>query len=205
MLLTLWVQIHTPAQIKQAILRGLPAGLLVSFAVVKGFSLSSPSQKLITIFTPNALVPPLWFLIRTVLSFCWFGQMSQGAKLLRLAQFAMAGLMALYGSARLVLMAGANAGLLLDFYVWRISQGWRRRVIIWGAALGFPALISGLFVQLPVLRFKRALCFTDMFTAFAAFGVVLTLNCITDLVLQFGVGVQIYMAVLFTALLAGAA
>lgn len=203
--LMLLLQIHTPLQIKQAILWSLPAGLLVSFAVAKGFFLSSPPETRITILTPNALVPPLWFLILTVLSFCWFGQRSRGAKLLRLALFAMAGLMALYGSALLVLLAWVIAGLLLPFCVWRISQGSRRRVIFWGTALGFPTLISRRIVQLPVLRFVRARNFTAIFPAFAALGVVLALNCLTDSVFQTGVGVLIYMVALFTALRASAA
>ena len=60
---------------------------------------------------------------------------------------------------------------------------------------GVPALVSGLLIQLPVLKFLRRDLVAMMFPAFVGLGVVLTLNCLTDSIFQSFVSVQVYMIV----------
>jgi hypothetical protein len=101
--------------------------------------------------------------------------------------------MAHYSSVHVVWLAWAN------------SKEVRRNVVIWGMTLAILARVSELILRFSLLCFMRARSFTAMFRAFAALGVVPTLNCLTDSVFQFGLNVPIYMVVLLTAPHASAA
>lgn len=290
LLFTLFLALQDPVRLKTALINGLPIGLVLTFVAATVIYLAGLQGARIHIATPNPLVPPLWFLILTLVSFAWIGDMNSAHRALRAALFVMAGLMAVYAGARLVMIAWVVSGLLLTLYlVWLAPSGKRRLAVFAGAALlvvgalllwavdylggglvsrrfseftqfdvspaqlrdTFPrlvlweaaqavgathmpwgagnineriliqteigwerwlrahnsylsyliaggplALISGLILQLPVLQFLRSETRRVMAPVFIGLGVVLTLNCLTDSILQSGVAVQAYMVIL---------
>ena len=280
----IWLRVTPSASLKSAFLSWLPVGLLVVFAIASGLFMSGVQGTRISIASPNPLFPPLWYLVLAMLSFCWFPEMNQRAQILRIVIFICAGLMAVYGGARVALVCWLAAGVFLLGYLYvalpqkrgwvlagagligvalamifiadamaggllltrfaEFTSGMSReellrtfpRMTIWPAAAqvisenwvwgvgqvnermaiqhvtefeywyrahqtylsyliagGVFALISGLLLQLPVLVFLHRANAMAMFPAFIGLGLVLTLNCLTDSVMQSALSVQNYL------------
>ena len=58
---------------------------------------------------------------------------------------------------------------------------------------GIPALISGLFMQSPVLAFLKSTRRSTMLPAFLGLGVAVTMNCFTDSIFNSAANVQMFM------------
>lgn len=131
--MAVWLQLQTPSDVRRALMTWLPVGLTVSFIIATAVYLSGHQGARVALMTPNPLVPPLWFLVLTLASFAWFFEMSRAHKLWRLGLLFLAGLMAVYGGARLVMLAWfiGGAGLVLWFYV-QVNANHRIKVL--GAA-----------------------------------------------------------------------
>lgn len=100
----------------KAIERWLPLGLLISFAVMSYFFFG-PQGARAKAFSTNALVPPMWFLTLSLISFCWFHQMSRTQKLIRIALMALAALMAIYSGGRMILALWVLSGAVLGVHL----------------------------------------------------------------------------------------
>jgi hypothetical protein len=144
--LMLWLQIQGASKIKQAIQRWLPLGLMGSFAIATYFYIFSYPGERIQMFTPNALNPPLWFLIFTLISFCWFEQMNRTQKWIRLALFAMAGIMAVYAAARFLMCAWMLSALLLAVYTITLAPLHQRLPRMGALTVTALAIVSGVLV-----------------------------------------------------------
>lgn len=121
LVLMLWLQVQDPSKLRKALQDWLPLGLVMTFILATYFYVFSYPGERIQIFTPSSLIPPLWFLIFTLVSFCWFDHMKRAHKWIRVALFVMAGIMAAYGAARLVMAAWILSALLLAIYAIVIS------------------------------------------------------------------------------------
>lgn len=100
-----------------AALTWLPVGLGLSFLIMSFFFFSRIEGYRPDAFAPSALYPPLWFLILTGISFCWYDSMGQAQKTTRFALLGLSGLMALYAGARLILIAWILLSIYLLYYV----------------------------------------------------------------------------------------
>ncbi|MGB7316665.1 MAG: hypothetical protein WBC85_01730 [Planktotalea sp.] len=154
LLLALFLAYQEPTRLKAALIGWLPVGLCITFAIATVIFISGLQGPRIHIATPNPLVPPLWFLILTLCSFTWFAEMSRAHKALRVALFIMAGLMALYAGARLVMLAWLFSGLLLGAYLIAISPPRHRtKALLWGGLI----LVAGISVMWLADRLAGAL------------------------------------------------
>ena len=135
--LALWLHLQKPAEIKRALIRWLPVGLTVSFGIASAIFSSGSQGVRVTLFTPNPLVPPFWFLVLTMTSFAWFFEMKRGAQVWRLGLFLMAGVMAVYGGARLVMLAWFLCGIALAIWFYIQALPKRRPHVLLGAMLSF--------------------------------------------------------------------
>jgi hypothetical protein len=148
----LWLQQKDAGRVKHALITWLPVGLTITFAIASYIYFSGIQGKRITIFNSNALVPPLWFLILTMASFVWVFEMSRFHKAWRVALFFMAGLMIVYGGARLVMLAWMVSGLALVVWMYiQASPEYRTRVLL-GAGLivvicGFGIVLTDTLAQ----------------------------------------------------------
>lgn len=286
-IVALWLNLHSKHQIQRALMFWLPLGLTISFCVASAIYFSDRQGIRIWAFTPNPQIPPMWFLIFTLCSFCWFAQLPRWQKFWRIALYVMAGLMVIYSSARLVMIAWMICGIALSLWILRQpgqQMSWRQvfyasvlcvlsviaifvvdsfsggimitrfgyqitglnsyaelmeyypRLEIWTSALsiirenlflgigqvnermamderlgwdlwyqahqtylsymiagGFLALISGLIMQSPAFVFLQRENRVSLTPAFLGLGVVITLNCLTNSVLQSAVSVQAFM------------
>lgn len=116
--------------LKSSIIRWLPIGLMLAFAVSSVIYLTDLQGYRVKAFTPSPLTPPLWFLVFTCLSFCWFDEMSRLQKGIRLVLIAMAGITALYSSARLILAAWVIVGPLIGVYIILLHPKETRRTAV---------------------------------------------------------------------------
>lgn len=126
-ILALWLQLNSPSDIKQALIRWLPVGLTASFLVATAVFIWGNQGPRIVVFTSGALFPPLWFLVLTICSFAWFSEMSRWHKIWRLALLFIAGVMAVYGSARLVMLAWIVSGAILAAWLFIESEPVQRK------------------------------------------------------------------------------
>ena len=142
--LALWLNMRKAEDIKHAIIHWLPVGLTVSFLVASRFYFSGDQGSRIMLFTPSPLTPPFWFLVLAAASFGWFFEMSHRHRAWRIAIFFMAGLMAVYGGARLIMLAWVLCGIVL--VTWGCMQS-DRRYRLWilsGAGLIGALCIGGI-------------------------------------------------------------
>ena len=146
LVLALWLNICKAKDVKYAIIQFLPVGLTVSFIIASGVYFQGSQGARVSLFTPNPLVPPFWFLVFAVASFGWFFEMSHRHKIWRAALFFMAGMMAIYGGARLVMLAWGLCGLIL--VIWGCVQSDRkyRLWILSGAGLFGTICVVGIVV-----------------------------------------------------------
>lgn len=134
-ILALWLRMKAPEDVKRALIWWLPVGLSGAFLIGTFVYIFGDQGTRIAIFTPSPLTPPLWFLVLTMCSFTWFFEMSRSHKVWRICLFFMAGLMVVYGSARLVMLAWMICGLALAVWIYmRTTPEFRTRVLL-GAGL----------------------------------------------------------------------
>jgi hypothetical protein len=153
LLLMLWLQLQDPVKLKTVLMQWLPLGLAISFCVATYIYLfhSDPGER-IRIFTPNPLIPPLWFLSFTLVSFCWASEMTTSQKTIRIILFLMAGIMAVYTGARLILVAWIVSALLLGIYAVILAQAQARlrlsiRLIFFGCVVLLAVLLVDYFAR----------------------------------------------------------
>ena len=142
--LALWLNMRKAEDVKRGILQWLPVGLTVSFFVASWFYFSGDQGSRVTLFTPNPLTPPFWFLVLATSSFGWFFEMSHRHRAWRIAIFFMAGLMAVYGGARLVMLAWGVCGVFLVLWGWTQSDPKYRLWIPFGAGLIGTLCVTGI-------------------------------------------------------------
>lgn len=129
--LVLWLHVQKASDIKRALIVWLPIGLTVSFFIATFFYVSGIQGTRIPLFTPSPLTPPLWFLVCSVTCFTWFPEMKHWEKIWRLGLFLMAGVMAIYGEARLVLLAWILCGCILPLWLClQIEKKQRPRLLL---------------------------------------------------------------------------
>lgn len=155
-ILTLWLRMQDASDVKRGLMTWLPVGLSVSFALATLMYISSPQGTRIPLYTPSPLVPPFWFLVLAMTSFAWFSEMTPWQKIWRLCLFVMAGGMAIYGGARLVMLAWAVCTIALSIWFYmQAAQGRRFRVFLFvsvgitagaGAMLLLDSLMGGFFM-----------------------------------------------------------
>lgn len=144
--LGLWLSIQKNTDLKRVLILWFPAGLTATFLVATVIYFSGSQGVRVRIFTPSELVPPFWFLVLTMTSFVWFFEMSRAHKFWRITLFFLAGVMTIYGGARLVLLAWliCGAGLVLWAY-YQSSPRDRMRVLL-SAGLCAGVCAGGLLI-----------------------------------------------------------
>lgn len=115
--LALWLSLYSKRQMQRALQFWLPLGLTISFGIATAIYFSDKQGIRIWAFTPNPQIPPMWFLIFTLCSFCWFTQLPTWQRLWRIALYLMAGMMVVYSSARLVMIAWMICGIVLSLWI----------------------------------------------------------------------------------------
>ena len=139
----LFLSLQNVERLKSALIKGLPLGLCTTFLVATAVYISGAQGARIQLLTPNPLAPPLWFLVITMASFSWFPSMTINHKAIRILLFMMAGLMAIYSGARLVMAAWMICGVLLSGYFYAFTSS-RKRGLAFISALSVP--VVGLFL-----------------------------------------------------------
>lgn len=133
LVLALWLHLQKAADIKCALIVWLPTGLTVSFVVATITYFSGFQDLRAPFFTPSPLLPPFWYLVLTMVSFVWFFEMSNAHKIWRLALFFCAGVMMIYGIARLAMFAWLICSILLViWFYFQVARKWRA-LFIFGA------------------------------------------------------------------------
>lgn len=144
--LALWAHVQKSADVKRALIGWLPVGLTLAFVIATLFYFSGTQGARIPLFTPNALVPPFWFLVLCMASFVWFFEMNFWHRLWRLALFFMAGMMVVYGSARLVMLAWGLCGAATAIWFSTRSALEHRRWVLLGTSLIIVACVVGVLL-----------------------------------------------------------
>jgi hypothetical protein len=153
--LGLWLNEQSPKSVRCALILALPIGLTVSFTVASFIYFSGMQGSRIHIFTPNALGPPMWFLVLTMTSFVWFFEMNRWHKLLRILLFFMAGMMIVYAGARLVSIAWIICSLVLILLMYLHTVTEYRIRALWGT--GFVVAIFACSIWLFVMSEQTVL------------------------------------------------
>ena len=141
--LALWLRLQKAEDLKRALMRWLPVGLTASFLLGTAIYLLGIQGGRIVIFTPSSLAPPLWFLVFTMCSFAWFFEMSRWHKAWRLALLFMAGMMVIYGSARLVMLAWMLSGSILAVWLYLEAELQHRKKVLLGIVLCIALGVGG--------------------------------------------------------------
>lgn len=141
--LAVWLKQQKAEEVKRALIQFIPIGLTVCFAISSAIYFSGIQVNSVPLFTDNTLMLPFWFLVLTMSSFSWFFEMKGRTQVWRVLLFLMAGMMALYGAARLVLIAWTLCGVFLT--VWLTSQTARRQRL---QALAGTVILFLLFANL---------------------------------------------------------
>ena len=167
-ILGIWLHRQNAKDIKRALIIWLPVGLSVSFTVASVWYFSGHQDARIRAFTPNALIPPFWFLIFTMASFVWLSEMSYLFKLWRFVLFLMAGVMVVYGGARLVLLAWILCGLTLAVWFY-IQTAAKYRLLAFFQIGSTLAIIAGGMLLLDffaggIMTYRMTLLFNVDFT-----------------------------------------
>lgn len=123
--LAVWLKQQKAEEVKRALIQFIPIGLTVCFAISSVIYFSGSQVNSVPLFTDNTLMLPFWFLVLTMSSFSWFFEMTGRTQVWRVLLFLMAGMMALYGAARLVIITWTLCGVFLT--VWLASQTARRQ------------------------------------------------------------------------------
>ncbi len=145
-ILALWLQLKKAEDVKQALIRWLPLGLTGSFLIASSIYLFGDQGPRIEVFTPGPLTPPFWFLVLTMCSFAWFSEMGTWHKIWRFLLLFMAGLMVVYGAARLVMLAWMFCSVALAVWFYLEAQARHRLWILLGAGLGILVCACGMLL-----------------------------------------------------------
>ena len=140
----LWFRLHSPNDVKQALIRWLPVGLTGSFLVATAVYIFGNQGPRIEILSSGPLSPPFWFLVLTMCSFSWFSEMSRRHKVWRLALLFMAGVMVIYGGARLVMLAWIFSGAVLAVWLYLRAEPQQRKRVILGTCLCIVLGVGGM-------------------------------------------------------------
>lgn len=141
-----WLEMTKPNDLKRGIINWLPSGLFLSFGIATVMYVLAGKWSRIAIFTPNPLIPPFWFLVLTMTSFCWFFEMQYRQKILRVVIFFMAGVMAVYGGARLAILAWILSGVILSIWFYIQAEKREKNKFLLGISLSAVVCISGVLV-----------------------------------------------------------
>jgi hypothetical protein len=144
--LALWLQLNNPSDVKQALIRWLPLSLTASFLVATAVYIWGNQGPRIVVFSSGALFPPLWFLVLTMCSFAWFSEMSRWHKIWRFALLFMAGVMVIYGSARLVMLAWVFSSAILAVWLSLESEATQRKRALFVTCFCLALAASGIIV-----------------------------------------------------------
>ncbi len=144
--LATWLSMLKAEDMRRAIIQWLPVGLTISFCVATWIYFSGSQGVRVKLFTPNPLGPPFWFLILAIASFGWFFEIRQRHRAWRVALFLMAGVMVLYGGARLVMIAWVLSGMVLVTWVCVQSERRYRLRILLGAGFIGALAIGGILL-----------------------------------------------------------
>lgn len=148
--LAVWLKQQKAEEVKRALIQFIPIGLTVCFAISSAIYFSEIEVDHIPLVTDNTLMLPFWFLVLTMSSFSWFFEMKFRAQVLRVFLFLMAGVMAWYGSARLVLIAWFFCGVFLTVWLASQTDGIQRLRMLSGAVILF-LLFASLIIFLDYL------------------------------------------------------
>lgn len=141
-----WIEMQNPDDLKWGIVNWLPAGLILSFGIATIMYVLAGKWSRIAIFTPNPLIPPFWFLVLTITSFSWFCEMQYKQKLLRVVIFFMAGVMAVYGGARLTILAWVLCGVILLIWFYIQAEKGEKNRFLFGAVFIATICIGGVLM-----------------------------------------------------------
>ena len=129
--LALWLYTQNASNIRRALITCLPIALTLSFLIATFFYFSGAQGSRVPLFTPSPLIPPFWFLVFSVISFTWLSEMQRWERVWRLALFLMAGFMAIYGGARLALLAWVLCGgVLTTWFVLQAEKQYRLQILL---------------------------------------------------------------------------
>ena len=148
--LAVWLKQQKAEEVKRALIQFIPIGLTVCFAISSAIYFSEIEVDHIPLFTDNTLMLPFWFLVLTMSSFSWFFEMKFRTQVWRVFLFLMAGVMAWYGSARLVLIAWFFCGVFLTVWLASQTDGIQRLRMLSGAVILF-LLFASLIIFLDYL------------------------------------------------------
>ena len=147
--LALWLHLQKASDIKRALIVWLPIALTLTFIIATVIYASGAQGWRVPLFTPSPLIPPFWFLVLAMMSFTWLSEMTRWEKVWRLVLFLMAGMMAIYGSARLVMLAWVLCGVALAIWLYIQASPKRRPQVLLGASLSFAlCAVAVIFVDL---------------------------------------------------------
>jgi hypothetical protein len=139
----IWVYLGRGHDVMASFQSWAPVGLFLSFCVMSYF-VFGPQGTRARAFSTNALVPPMWYLVLTLICFCDFNAMAYRVKLMRIALLGTAAVMCLYSGGRMILLIWLLCTIILAAHVLRSQrQGTSSFKDI---ALVFGALVVGLFV-----------------------------------------------------------
>jgi hypothetical protein len=141
--LVLWLHIQKVSNIKKALMLWLPAGLTFGFLVATIIYVSGSQGPRVELFATSALGPPFWFLILTMAGFSWFSEMGFWHRVWRLCLLLMAGVMAIYGGARLVMLAWILCAMALAVWLYIQAEPKHRPRILLGICMGMIVCIGG--------------------------------------------------------------
>ena len=135
LVLAFWLHTQRASDIKRALIIWLPIALTLSFLIATIIYISGTQGSRVPLFTPNPLIPPFWFLVLSMASFSLFFEMTRWGKITRFGLFLMAGMMAVYGSARLVMLAWGLCGCVLAIWFYIQAERKHRPRVLLGIGL----------------------------------------------------------------------
>lgn len=141
--LVLWLQVQKVSNIKRALILWLPVGLTLGFLVATIIYVSGSQGPRVELFATSALGPPFWFLILTMVGFSWFSAMGFWHRVWRLCLLLMAGVMAIYGGARLVMLAWIFCAMALAVWLYVQAEPKHRPRILLGICMSMIVCIGG--------------------------------------------------------------
>jgi len=138
----IWLYLGRGHDVMVSLQRWIPVGLFISFCVMSYF-VFGPQGSRAQAFSTNALVPPMWYLVLTLICFSNFNSMPHGQKFLCLLLLASAAIMCLYSGGRMILIIWLLCTITLMVGFLRAQQG--HGFLIRNIFLVFGALAAGLF------------------------------------------------------------
>lgn len=114
----------------RAAVRWLPIGLLLSFGIITAFYLEGSQGARVRAFSPNPILPPVWYLALTVACFAGFRTFTRNAMFLHSLLLVSGALVAVYSGSRMALIVWMlSAGLICYAYLLRPRMATSLRAI----------------------------------------------------------------------------